>query len=237
MIYNISRDTFDIIGQGLRNGDLIAVCNVIEHLRKENQQVQFFLPVETLQDQQYVRDFFNHLLETTDYFSKISGDKDLPWKRVMLWDYRDIIGDNVLIPNESNQEKKIVIFPVYDAQYNGNRNWTQDLLMKILMYCNFNYPDHKKVICAKDDLSNYMDLTGFEMSIDFLTNVNHIRTAEVYVGGDTGMTHFASALNNGPKELIYYYNGRGMLHSLPFYSLEGKGTIVKFWHNFENTTF
>jgi hypothetical protein len=51
------------------------------------------------------------------------------------------------------------------------------------------------------------------------------------------MTHLASTLDRGPQELVYYYNGRGMLHTLPFYALDGKGTIVKFWHNFEGTTF
>lgn len=238
MIYNINPTTFDILGEGLRNGDLIAVCNVIQHLRDtKDKNIKFYLKPGCLYKVDYVRKFFMFLMENTDYFSLSPGKENLPWNRVMLWDFRDIIGDQVVIHNSIPQKKKVVVFPLYDAQYNQNRNWTPELLSKILLFCNFQYPDHEKFLCAKEDMSNYLDPCGFEISTDFMTNLNHIMEAEVYVGGDTGMSHFASVLDKGPSELVYYYNSRGMLHTLPFYALEGKGRVIKFWHNFEGTTF
>lgn len=238
MILNINPDTFDILGQGLRNGDLIALCNVVEYLRQEkNVPIQFFLRPNVVNKAPYCQEFFRFLSTKTDYFSLVPGEEELPWKRVMLWDYRDLIGDRVSIKNQTPIEKKVCVFPLYDAEYNQYRNWTPDLLMKILLYCNHAYPDHEKILCSKDDLSGVVSLCDFTPSNDFMTNVNHIMSCDVYVGGDTGLTHFASALDRGPKELIYYYNSRGMLHSLPFYSLDGKGSIIKFWHNFEGTTF
>jgi hypothetical protein len=238
VIYNVNPNCFDILGQGLRNGDLIALCNIIESIRKESQQpIQFYLKPGVVNSATYCQEFFIWLANQTDYFSLAPGNEDWPWNRVMLWDYRDIIGDLVKIPNTEPMQKKVCVFPIYDAEYNTNRNWTPELLTKILLYCNFKYPDHEKIICAKEDMSLYLDISGFTPSTDFLTNVKHLQTCEVYVGGDTGMTHLASTLDRGPQELVYYYNGRGMLHTLPFYALDGKGTIVKFWHNFEGTTF
>ena len=238
MILNINPDTFDILGQGLRNGDLVAVCNVVEHLRQQRgEHIQFYLKPGTLSQRDYVRQFHQWLLANTDYFSLTPGKTDLPWRRVMLWDFRDIAGDLVSIPNTQPRQQKLVVFPLYDAEYNTYRNWTPELLTKILLFCNVEYPDHEKILCAREDMRNYLDPCGFTCSTDFVENLAHIMTAAVFVGGDTGTSHFASALNPGPRELIYYYSGRGMLHSLPFYSLEGRGKIYKFWHNFEGTTW
>ena len=238
MIINCVPDTFDILGQGLRNGDLIAVCNVIAHLRNSRQQpIQFYLPESCLNGADYIQKFYQHLCATTDFFSDTPGVKTLAWKRVMLWDFRDIIGDCVKITCDSVKQQKLVVFPVYDAQYNQNRNWPQELLMNILEHCETNYPTYEKILCARDDLSNFVDLRSFTMSTDFITNVRHIENAAVYIGGDTGMSHFASVLDPGPRELVFWYNGRGMIHTLPFYSLQGHGEIHKFWHNFEGTVF
>jgi len=239
MIYNIKSDTFDILGQGLRNGDLVAVCNAVEYLRQEKKDptIQFYMPPKIIHGQEYCHKFFSFLTQQTNYFSLQPSDTTLSWKKVMLWDFRDISGDLVKIPNTKEMKNKLIVFPIYDAQYNTNRNWNPDMFTRLLLFCNYQYPDHEKIVCAKDDMQDTIDLCGFEMSTDFLTNVNHILDAEVYIGGDTGMSHFASALDRGPKELIYYYNSRGMIHTLPFYALEGKGKVNKFWMNFEGTTF
>jgi hypothetical protein len=62
-------------------------------------------------------------------------------------------------------------------------------------------------------------------------------TAETFIGGDTGTSHFAWSLDRGPVNLLYYNSGRGMMHCLPFYLLEGKGKVMKYWLNFEGTTW
>ena len=80
------------------------------------------------------------------------------------------------------------------------------------------------------------DLDGIaKISTDFMENIEHIMTAEIYHGGDTGTSHFAWALKQGPKELHYHASSRGLVHTLPFYLIEGKGKYHGYWINMENT--
>ena len=60
-------------------------------------------------------------------------------------------------------------------------------------------------------------------------------TCKTFIGGDTGTSHFAGALENGPQNIIYFYSGHGLLHTTPFNSTLGKGIIVHYWHNLEQT--
>ena len=93
--------------------------------------------------------------------------------------------------------------------------------------------DHKKIICAKDvPPEGLFDYTGFEISTEFMTNIGHIMDSEVFYGGDTGVSHFASALDNGP-ELNYIYSSRCLIHTLPFYYLsKRKGNLKTYWLDF-----
>lgn len=237
MIYNVNNTTFN--SYGLRNGDLVAVVNFVQWFRKDQNDpgIQLYFEPGVIVDVDYVTKFYNFLLKQTDCFSVIPGDKRLPWNEVMLWDFRDIIGDHAVIENLEAQKKKIVVCPIYDAQYHSYRNWTQFMFDDILKEYSELYPDYEKIIGVKDAPSTNSNLHGFEISTDFYTNLYHIMEAEIFIGGDTGTSHFASALSPGPKELIYYYNGRGMIHTLPFYLFEGRGKLKKFWLNCYGTTY
>ena len=116
MIYNIVRETFY---DNLKNGDLVGTMNVIEHLRKinNNNNIKFYVE-NSIHTEEYNTKFYNFLLNSTDYFSKLPGEQILPWKNVSLWDYRSISGDLIKILNTVEMTKKIVIFPVFDALYN-----------------------------------------------------------------------------------------------------------------------
>ena len=113
MIYNIVRETFY---DNLKNGDLVGTMNVIEHLRKinNNNNIKFYVE-NSIHTEEYNTKFYNFLLNSTDYFSKLPGEQILPWKNVSLWDYRSISGDLIKILNTVEMTKKIVIFPVFDA--------------------------------------------------------------------------------------------------------------------------
>jgi hypothetical protein len=119
MIYNIEKGTF---GDCIRNGDLIAVANVVEHLRINQPEMQFHIRKEALSPDNYVQQFYNFLLKQCDYFTDNVGTESLPWRRVNLWDFRDIIGDVVKIPNTTKADFKVVVAPVFDAPYNTYRN-------------------------------------------------------------------------------------------------------------------
>lgn len=231
MIIDIIPGTF---GGPMRNGDLVGVCNVVEYLRqmKNDNNIKFNLKPGSVNSAQYCVDFHHFLLENTDYLTTQPGEKTLSWRNVNLWDFRDICGDLVKIPNNRQQKKKIVVFPLFDASYNTYRNWPKELFDKILKeYEIEQYKDYEKIICSKDNV----EVDGWKNSTDFMANVYHIMDAEIFIGGDTGTSHFAGALESGPKQLIYYYSSRGLLHTTPFYALGGKGQIRTYWLDFENT--
>ena len=230
MILNIEPGTFGTV----RNGDLIGICNVVEHLRIEsnNPNIRFHMKPGSISNEKYVQDFHSFLIMVTDYFSAFEGEESLPWRKVNVWDFRDIAGDVVKISNFMPQKKKIVIFPLIDASYNQWRNWP-DLVLQGLFekYSSDEYKDYEKIICSKNKISS----DGWTSSTDFMANIQHIMEAEIFVGGDTGTTHFAFALDNGPKNLLYCGSSRALIHTLPFYLLRGKGRMSTYWLDFEGT--
>lgn len=233
MIYNVPVDAFGPLGT--RNGDLIAICNIVEWIRKEKNDpsIQFFLAPGVLNRETYIQKFYNFLCEITDYFSLVPGNTLLDWHNISVWDFRDLIGDHVVIKNTEKTKNKIVIFPVYDAQYNVQRNWSLEVLNEILNQVRKKFINHTKLICAKDiPPVGLIDTTGFTVSTDFMNNIKHIMEAEEFYGGDTGVSHFASALETGPK-LNYVYSSRCLIHTLPFYYLsQRKGNLQTYWLDF-----
>jgi len=228
MIINIPLGTF---GGPLRNGDMIGVANVVEHLRLQDPSISFYLMPDAVSNTEYCQKFYRFLLDNTDYFSEVSGDKITSWKNINIWDYRGISGDLVKIKNFKKKEKKIVIFPLLNAEYNHYRNWPIKLLEELIRKYNSDmYFDYRKVICTEDNIT----VEGWEVSKDFMTNIDHIMTSEIFVGGDTGTSHFVGALFDGPDEIFYYYSGHGLIHTTPFYALShGKGSLIQYWKDFE----
>lgn len=237
LVYNVVPGTFN--NYGIRNGDLIAIINFLSWFRKnqDKQDIRLHLTPGVLINQDYIFKFYEFLCAHTDFFSKTAGQENLPYHELMLWDFRDLIGDHAVIKNNEKQKRKLVIFPVYDAEYHSFRNWSIDLTNKKLEQLAEKYPDYDRILCAKDMPPPTINLNGFKVSTKFFDNLFHIMESEIFVGGDTGTSHFASVLDPGPRELIYLYNGRGMIHTLPFYLLEGRGRLEKFWLNFYSTTY
>lgn len=231
-IYNIEPGTF---GGPMRMGDLIGLCNVVEFLRKEmkDSNIRFFLKPGSISSDEHVKTLHSWLVAMTDYLSAFSGDKILPWRNVNLWDFRDISGDLVKIPNHLDQKKKIVICPLFDAPYNTYRNWPVGVFEKYLAkFSEKEYNEYEKIICSKVAPG---EIPGWTQSTNFIDNINHIMECEIFVGGDTGTSHFAWSLSRGPKELIYSNSSRGLIHTMPFYLLQGKGKIETYWLDFEGS--
>jgi ADP-heptose:LPS heptosyltransferase len=186
---------------------------------------------DAISNSEYCHRFYKFLVENTNYFSKEPGNNVINWRNISVWNYRGISGDIVKIHNTKKKERKIVIFPLFNAQYNQYRNWPVRLFEELIHKYNSDmYFDYKKVICTEDNIT----VEGWETSKDFMANIDHIMTSEIFVGGDTGTSHFVGALVNGPDEIFYYCSGHGLLHGTPFYSLSGKGTLVQYWKDVEN---
>lgn len=238
MIINIEPGTF---GGPLRMGDLVGVCNVVAHLRKKNNisDLRFFLKPGTINQSEHCLKFHNWLLwQPIDYLSAFSGNESLPWRRVNLWDYRDISGDLVKFVNYTDPKKKIVICPVFDAPYNTYRNWPKEEFQRQIDYYSVGFKDYEKIICLSNkNLLPCEVPESFKISTDFLENLQHIMESERYIGGDTGTSHFAWSLDRGPKELCYVNSSRGLMHTMPFYLLSGKGRASTYWLDFEGTSW
>jgi len=237
MIINVKHGVF---GDGVKNGDLIAVANVVAYLRKEqkNPDIKFYMDTGSVSTVDYIQEFYQFLLKNTDFFSETPGDTILPWKRVNLWDFRDIIGDNVTIKNDTTMMKKIVVFPIFDAPYNVYRNWPQSVLEKIISdYSTEEYKEYEKIVCGMEQFRGRCIFPGWKYSSNFMQNIHHIMTSETYIGGDTDTSHFAWSLDTAPKNLICYNSSRGLLHCLPFHLMDGKGKMVRYWLDCEGTTW
>jgi ADP-heptose:LPS heptosyltransferase len=217
---------------------MIGVANVLEHIRKINNDpmIQFHLKPGNVSSDTHCQTFYEIMLKMTNYFSTEPGEQSLPWRKVNVWDFRDISGDLVKIPNNAPMEKKIAVFPLFDAPYNQWRNWPKNVYEQIIAkYSTEEYKDYEKVICKKGEPTESCPFEGWRYSTNFVQNYYHITTAEVFIGGDTGSSHFAWALDKGPKDLIYYGSSRGLVHTLPFYLLQDKGRMTNYWLDFEGT--
>jgi hypothetical protein len=231
VIINIEPGTF---GGRLRMGDLVGVCNVVEYIRKSNNNntIRFNVKLDGISEDGYCRSFYFFLMEQTNYFTTDEGRESLPWRNVNLWDFRDISGDLVKIPNTHEMKKKIVIFPLFDAPYNTYRNWPNYIFEDLIkQYNREEYKDYEKVICSKIKYN----IDGWHSSDSIIANLIHIMEAEIFIGGDTGTTHFAFALDRSPKTMLYYNSSRALVHTLPFYLMEGKGKMTSYWLDFEGT--
>lgn len=228
MIINVPLGAF---GGPLRNGDMVAVANVIEYLRKtDNQEIKFHLTPDSISSAGYCQKFYKFMLDNTDYFSEKSGTKQLTWQNINLWDFRGLAGDLVKIPNHKVKEDKVVVFPLLNAQYNTYRNWPKYVFDNIIKHNNELYPNSRKILCVESPIA---EIEGWEQSTDFDANLQHIMTCKAFVGGDTGTSHFVGALENGPENIVYFYSGHGLIHTTPFYSTLGKGIVVHYWHELE----
>lgn len=232
MILNVNKLTF---GGAMRMGDIVACANVVAHFRQSqnNDEIKFYLGPDSCQSTAYVQEFKTWMIKNTDYFSEQPGEITLPWQRVNLWDYRDISGDLVEIENNFDMEPKVVICPLFDAQYNQYRNWPSSVLDSILEYCATTYYDCRGVIVSAEKI----EIPNFTCCTDLTQGLHEIMSAKAYFGGDTGLSHFVGALDKGPHP-YYYTSSRGLLHTTPInWYTNKKGTMRTYWLDFERTVW
>lgn len=229
MIFNIKLGTF---GGPLRLGDLLGVANVVEHFRQveKNPDIKFHLDPGSITQTKYVLEFYDWLLYNSNYFTLSRGNEYLPWERVNIWDYRDMSGDLIRIDNNHNKQKKIVVNPLFDAPYNTYRNWPMSVYNKIINEYN-EYTDYEKVLIS----SSKIESPGWKTVTDMADVILEILTCEKYIGGSTGLSLFASAIEN-PPQAVHVMSSRCLLHTLPFrWQTDQRCRIDTYWLDFENT--
>lgn len=224
MIINITPSNF---GGRLRNGDMIGALNFCTHIEKYNPGVKFHFTDESIQPSDYCIKFRNWLTQNVDLLVDVPGNTSLSDYNINLWEFRTISGDIFKIKNQIIK-KKICIFPLFDAPYNLYRNWTVNMVNDFIEhYMHPKYYGYEKLICANTTVDG-LELRDFKYSFDFLDNIKHLTECNHYIGGDTGMSHFVSVLDNDERVINYYYSTNGLLCTTPFYIFEGKGNLNMF---------
>lgn len=223
-IYNVMENSF---GGWPRKGDIIGIMNVVEHLRmvENDPTLQFYLPKENTNAEP---EFIEWLLNNTTQLTNQPGEVNYPHTDVSVWAYRIPpsessvsgvfnAGEFLKIPNNTKLKKKICIFPIFDVQYHTFRLWSVSMTESLIRgFMTDEYKDHEKYLCIKAP-TNDLNLYDFELSTDLLTNINHILNCDHYVGGETGLTLFASVLDNPNRTLQYFYAGNSH-YNFPYYS-------------------
>lgn len=208
----------------LRMGDLIACCNFLEYLQPGYDNLQMYIPDESLFPSDHVFKMRNWLETNTNYITTkpnnlieidvYPGTDETYPHMYNLWNIRqDVlvrrqnvfdIPDAVKIVNVVEIKQKVTICPLMDAPYNADRNWSMELLQNLINGWNYLSDHHYEMILISKEPIEGLDIRKFVYSHDFETNLRHVMECDIFLGGDTGMSHFASALTRRPLCKFYY---------------------------------
>jgi hypothetical protein len=196
----------------VRMGDLTFMLYRLEYERRKcsTHYLKFHLPDENIYIDEYwgtvKADHRLHykwwLEQRTDYFSNTLGKEDCS-VQLSWWGMLPTLKDLVKINNPEPMKKKIAVFPLIDAKYNQERNWPRRVLDDILRAYS-QYEDYERVICCANKIES-IDPYNFTFSTDFHANLQHLLECKIFVGGDTGFTILAGALDKPERKLQYYY--------------------------------
>lgn len=213
-----------LFGGPLRAGDMLASANFLEYIRKDHRipNLTLYIPDESTYNQEHCFIMRKFLLENTNYLTMfpdqlvnlqvIPGTDPTYSDMYNIWNIRQdvliprqnilTIPDTVVISNqESRNDKKVVIAPLLDAPYNHERNWSKEYTQKLLNY--YCFSSFLEVIIASKEPIPF-DTGHATYCHDYQETLQHIRTCGLYHGGDTGLSHFASALSHGPHCRFHY---------------------------------
>lgn len=233
VVINITGHDF---GGLLKMGDMIATLNVLEYMRihNENPNIKFYIPDTALQtEKDYVREFRDFVAKISDYISYTPGQFNFEGF-VEIWSFREQHGDLVKIKQALLVTKTICFFPLIDATYNTERNFSKELIQDIINeYSSPIYNKHEKFICIKGELPEGIDTKDFIISNSFKQNLYYAATCEYYIGGDTGLSHLAGITNNPNRNLRLYYSygyhgGWASSFTAPFHYQKDNVTMVYF---------
>lgn len=132
------------------------------------------------------------------------------------WHYNDVYHDiklylpPILKSPENCEMGSVVINPIFDAPYNVDRNWNKELFENVIdIFLEMNFQVYitgvKQVVMPKipkKHLSNDKVKTVFDSVSEAMKLISK---CSCYVGGDTGLTHFASTVSFSPFRVIALY--------------------------------
>lgn len=237
MIYNLNENNIDSY---LRMGDILAILKRLHYDRSYYNltDATWYISDSLLVDEkgqfvQYRKDLIEWLHYNTDYLSLEPGLVDYPHQicitDMLFWWGFSVAPGLLKINNFQAMKQKICIFPLLTAIYNIERNWSMSLYQSIIdSYSTDMFQGYEKIICIEHDHPTGIDLKDFTISKDFNSNLNHLLDCEYYIGGDTGFSHLAGALNKPERKKFYYFcrGHHGMWPSYMTVPSNGNGTVI-----------
>lgn len=226
-----------LFGGPLRAGDLLGSCNFLEHIRLNvnDPHLQLYIPNESVFQSEHCILMRNWLERNTDYVTTrpieiiemgVTPGTDPTYTNMYnIWNIRNTLHQNVFtiedrikIHNKRKAIPKIVICPLMDAPYNTYRNWSLELLQKIVNDFSLQYREPKqRIICSKEVIHG-LNINEFVYSHDFEINLEHILECETFVGGETWSSLFASALDPAPRYMNFYFSKDYYGTTYPFHN-------------------
>lgn len=220
----------------------------------EIEEFSAFIDHNALFPQKHVYEMHKWLCENTDYISMYPPENEIhiTWptgtdqtypNMINLWNIRkDVkerkqnvfdVEDLVHFQNCETINKNsplIVVAPLMDAPYNAHRNWSLNLTQQILDF--FDEQDKQnifeKIIISKEPIDGLDLRPDWLYSHNFNNNLYYCQESNIYIGGDTGFSHFVGASDNpwddGQTHISVRYNQKRYY----LYSKETYGTTYPF---------
>lgn len=212
---------------GVKRGDMVALCGVIESLRQE-----FGKPYRVKMIGQHPGESIQSFFQ--DYFFEGEPDAIFPFVGD-VWTWYDVIYYATKVqPQTAFLDEKVLydlcVCPLQDAWYHLDRNWSDGVLYSILEQSIPQYP--RIVVCTPrgyERWRNYYEPKGVHFIIDDLdATYAAIRQSNMYLGGDTGTTHWA-CLGKLPQMIgVLYGSQSNMRHNIQF---ERNLPLIERWLN------
>ena len=206
-IYVASQGNFGYI----RRGDHIAILAFLQSLRFQyKKNLKFYI-----EPNPHIKDIASEFLHT--FINKKDAHVKVPFHG-NIWAYYDYIHKfldvRLRIPNNYKslvfEKRKIIINPIFDAGYNRDRNWNRPFFTELVSKLATTYIDSEIIVTGtKKMLGQLTRLPNICYVLDDLNeSMREICKSDVYIGGDTGLTHFASTSDKKPSLIIGLYGCR-----------------------------
>ena len=204
----------------IKLGDFIAIMYLNEALRQDyKKDFRFIASYNLIESIENMANYFPERFLLNG--NRLNRYTQLPYSG-NIWAYADYIyrftDVRLYMKNkfkEQFKKNKVVINPLFNSPYHKDRNWSEKTFNNLInFFVNNNYEvviigENKHV---EKHIDNHSPRNVRRMYNSFENSIREICTSEIYVGGDTGFTHFAAVTAFAPQKIVAIYgddsNGR-----------------------------
>lgn len=202
----------------IRIGDFVALSLLVKTLQFQfKKEIKFFVNDGKKITNKSALQLVSYLKDCFEYSDEIDLEEPTFYGG-NIWVYFNYITEfldfRAKIENfylDQIDKSRIVVNPVFGSIYNQDRNWSKDLFDKIVDIVQKN--NYKPIVTSTSEIYKIIDIDNYSDDIDFvIDDFNHtikeISRALIYIGGDCGPTHVASAIRKYPEKIIAIYGDK-----------------------------